>query len=192
MPSINRDIGSFERVALPAAYRIRRKKPFHATEVPCRCAVSLVHVTTTDPLRSGRHSDLIAHAVIANRRPDGMRAVANVVARKRRIIAAGISNAVVDGIVPVVIVIGRDSVPAPVVRLQRVVRPTLTSICAADRNSLARESQCPHIRCVGVTNVRFNRRRLLRLARAANKRSRLKQRNSECAGCLRFAPRLAG
>jgi hypothetical protein len=39
-----------------------------------------------------------------------------IVARKRRIIAAGISNAVVDGVMPVVVVIGHDSVPAAVMR----------------------------------------------------------------------------
>ena len=107
MPSVNGDIRSFKRVALAAAYRVRRKKPFHALEVSGRCAVALIHVTTSDPFRAGRHPNLIAHAVIANRSPDRMRAMTVVVARKRRIIAARISNAVVNGVMPVIIVIGR-------------------------------------------------------------------------------------
>ena len=84
-----------------------------------------------------------------------------VVARKRRIIAAWISD-VVDGVVPVVVVIGRDSVPAAVVRFQRVVGPTLTSICAADGNSLTPEAERPHIRRVGVSDARLDRLRPLR------------------------------
>ena len=57
-----------------------------------------------------------------------MRAMTDVVARQRRIVAARISNAVVDGIMPVVIVIGGDSVPAAVVRFERVMCPALASI----------------------------------------------------------------
>ena len=41
-----------------------------------------------------------------------MRAMTVVVARKRRVIAAGISNAVVNGVMPVIVVIGCDSIPA--------------------------------------------------------------------------------
>ena len=163
------DIGSPKWIALTAAYRIRGKKPFHAFEVSGWRAITLIHVTTTYPFRCWRHADLVTHAVIANCRSDRMRAMANVVARKRRIVAAWISNAVVDGIMPVVIVIGRDSIPAAVLRLQRVVCPTLTSICAANGNSLAPEPQRPHIRRVGVSDVRLNRLGLLRSRRAAAK-----------------------
>jgi hypothetical protein len=58
--------GARRGVALTAAYRIRRKEPFHALKVSRRCAVSLVHVTTTDPLRGRRHADLVADSVIAS------------------------------------------------------------------------------------------------------------------------------
>ena len=175
-PCVNCDIGSPKRIALTAAYRIRGKKPFHAFEVSGWRAITLIHVTTTDPFRCGRHANLVTHAVIANCRANRMRAMANVVARKRRIIAAWISNAVVDGVMPVVIVIGRDSIPAAVLRLQRVVCPTLTSIRAANGNSLASEPQRPDIRRVRVGDVRFDRLGLLRSRRAASKSSRLRQR----------------
>ena len=176
MPCVNCDIGSFKRIALAAAYRVRRKEPFHALEVSGRCAVTLIHVTTTDPFREWRHANLVTHAVIANCRADRMRAMADVVARKRRIIAAWISNAVVDGVMPVVVVIGCDSIPAAVLRLQRVVCPTLTSICAANCNSLPSEPQRPDIRRVRVGDVRFDRLRLLRSRRAASKSVRLRKR----------------
>ena len=159
MPSVNGNVRSFKRIALAAAYRVRRKEPFHALEVSGRCAVALIHVTTSDPFREGRHPNLVTHAVIANRSPDRMRAMTVVVARKRRIIAAGISNAVVNGVMPVIVVIGCDSIPAAVLRLQRVVCPTLTSICAANCNSLPSEPQRPDIRRVRVGDVRFNRLR---------------------------------
>ena len=120
-----------------------------------------------------------------------MRAVANIVARKRRIIAAWISNAVVDGVMPVVVVIRRDSIPAAVMRFQRVVCPTLTSICAADGNSLAPEPQRPDIRCMSVGDVRLDRVRSL-LATNRQDRQQAQAANFRCADCLRFAPRLAG
>src|SRR4029077_2226382 len=161
-PCVNCDIGSPKRVALTAAYWIRGKEPFHAFEIPTWGAVALVHVTTTDPIRCWRHADLVTHAVIANCRPDRVRAMTVIIAWKSRIIAAWISNAVVNGVMPVVMVISRDSIPAAVLRLQRVVCPTLTSICAANCNSLASKPQRPHIRRVRVGDVRFNRLRLMR------------------------------
>ena len=105
----------------------------------------------------GRHPNLVTHAVIADRGPDRMRAMSVLVARKRRIIAARISDAVVNGVMPIVVVIGRDSIPAAVLRLQRVVCPALTSISAANCNSLPSEPQRPDIRRVRVGDARFNR-----------------------------------
>jgi hypothetical protein len=96
VPSVNRNVRSFKRIALAAAYRVRRKEPFHALEVSGSRAVALIQVATTDPFREGRHSNLVTHAVIADCSPDRMRAMAVIVARKRRIIAARISDAVVD------------------------------------------------------------------------------------------------
>ncbi len=165
MPSVNGNVRSFKRVALAAAYRVRRKEPFHALEVSGRCAVALIHVTTSDPFRERCHANLVTHAVIANCCAHCMRAMTEVIARKRRVIAAGISNAVVDGVMPVIIVIGCNSIPAAVLRLQRVVCPTLTSICAANGNSLASEPQRPDIRRVRVSDVRLNRLWCLRLRR---------------------------
>ena len=70
-----------------------------------------------------------------------------------------------NGVVPVVVVIGGDSVPAAVVRLQRVMGPALAGIGIGYRNSLTSEAQCPHIRRVRVLNAWLNRRGLLRLRR---------------------------
>ena len=82
MPCVISDIGSSQWIALAAADRIRRKKPFHALEVSVRCAVALVHVAAADPFRAGRHTDLIARAVVANRSANRVSAMATVVARK--------------------------------------------------------------------------------------------------------------
>jgi hypothetical protein len=64
-----------------------------------------------------------------------------------------------NGVVPVKVVIGVDSVPPTVVRLERVMCPALTRICAGNNDSLASESQRPHVRRVRVSNARFDRRR---------------------------------
>ena len=89
----------------------------HALGVPGWCAISLVHVTAANPLGAGGHTDLVTCAVIAYRCAGGVRAVEEIIARLLRIVAARIADAVVDGIVPVEVVIGVDSVPAAIVRL---------------------------------------------------------------------------
>ena len=57
-----------------------------------------------------------------------MSAMAIIVAGERRIVTAGITTAVVNGVVPVVIVIGTNSVPTAIVRLKRVMRPALAGV----------------------------------------------------------------
>ena len=86
-----------------------------------------------------------------------------VVARKWRIITARIPNAVVNGIMPVVIVVGVCSVPTTVVRLQRVMRPANACICTRYNNPLSRESESPDVRRVCVSNPRLDRIWSLRL-----------------------------
>ena len=53
---------------------------------------ALVHVTATDPPRSGRHPNLIAHAVVADCGAYRMSAMAIIIARERRIVTAGITD----------------------------------------------------------------------------------------------------
>src|SRR5207244_6826065 len=130
----------------PAADRVRCKEPFHAFDVSGRCAIPPVHVTAANPPGARRHSDLIAHAVIANRSAYGMSAMPVVVAGERRIVTARVTDAVVNGIMPIVIVIGVLSVPAAVVRFERVMGPALARISSSHRNSLTSKSQRPHIR----------------------------------------------
>ena len=86
-----------------------------------------------------------------------------VVARKWRIVTARIPNAIVNGVMPVVIVVGVLSVPAAVMRLQRVMCPAHACICARYYNPLSRESQSPDVRRVRVSNSRLDRLWSLRL-----------------------------
>ena len=65
-----------------------------------------------------------------------------IIARLGRV---GPANAAagVNGIVPVVIVIGVDAVPAAVVRLERVMRPANASIGTGNHDSLASDNRGP-------------------------------------------------
>ena len=116
-PGVNRYVGCFGRVAISvrAVERIRRKEKFHALHVCGWCAVALVHVTAPDPLRARGHTDLVTRAVIADGCAGGVRAVKEIVARERRVRTAN-APAGMDGIVPVEVVIGVDSVPTAIVR----------------------------------------------------------------------------
>src|SRR5205823_9840463 len=115
-PGVSRQVGSFGRVALTriAINRVWCEKKLHALDVARRCAGALVHVTATDALRTGRHADLIACAVIADRDPDRVRAVRGIVARKRRIVPARLTGPDLDGIVPVVLVVAGHTEPTAV------------------------------------------------------------------------------
>jgi hypothetical protein len=88
--------------------------------------------------------------------------MAAVIAGKRRIKTTRVRRPVVNGVVPIVIVIGGDSVPAAVVRLQRVMRPANAGIGASHNNVLSGESQCPYLWCVRVTDSWFDPGRLRR------------------------------
>ena len=171
-PGVNGDIGCLGRVALSAAYWVRRQKKFHALDVSGRCAVTLVHVTAANPLCARRHSDLVASAVVADRCACGVGAVEVIVARLWRIVAARIADAVMDGVMPIVIVIGGYAVPAAIVRFKRIVCPTLASIGARHHDILSVESERPHIRRMRVNDSRLNRRRSLRVRRSAIRRER--------------------
>ncbi len=136
---------------------------------------ALVHVAATDPLCAGRHPDLVATAIVADRGAHGVGSVEEVIARHGRVVAARVAAAVVDGVMPVVVVIGGDSIPAAVVRLERVMRPANAGIGACDDNSLAGESERPDIRRVRVSDSRFDRRRSARLQRRFNSRAWLRK-----------------
>jgi hypothetical protein len=116
-PGVNGYIGGFGRIALAAAYWVGRQEELHALDVSGRSAITRVHVTATNPFCAGGHPDLVASAVIADRRARGMRAVKEIIARKRRIVTAGIAAAIMNGVVPIVIVIGVHAIPAAIVRL---------------------------------------------------------------------------
>jgi len=160
-PGVDGNVGRQSWIALVrrAVEWIRREEKFHALDVPCRCAVAYVHVTATDPFCPGRHSNLISAAIIANRCASCVGAVEEIIARLLRIVPARIAHTVMNGVVPVKVVIGVDSVPPTVVRLERVMCPALTRIGAGNNDSLASESQRPHVRRVRVSNARFDRRR---------------------------------
>jgi len=53
----------------------------HAFDVSGRCPVALVHVTATNPFCAGRHTNLIARTVIADRSAGGVGSVEKIIAR---------------------------------------------------------------------------------------------------------------
>ena len=79
-----------------------------------------------------------------------------VVARKWGIVAAGVAGAVMNRVVPVVIVIGVHAIPAAVVRFKRIMGPANTCIGAGNNNVLPGESQRPHIWRVRVSDSGFD------------------------------------
>jgi hypothetical protein len=122
----------------------------------------LVHVATTDPLCAWRHPDLVALSIIADRCPGGVRAVKEIVAWERRIITARVPCAVVNRVVPVEIVVGVLSVPAAIMRLERVMRPAHPGIGTRNNDVLPGEPERPDLGRVRVIDPRFDCGRGLR------------------------------
>ena len=89
----------------------------------------------------------------------------------------GFADAVMNGVMPVVIVVGVVSVPAAVVRLKRVMRPANTGIGAPNHNSLPGETELPHLRRVRVINSWFNRLRYPRPRRRFSAPNRVEEGN---------------
>src|SRR5437763_6031092 len=84
----------------------RRQEPFHALDVAGRGADARVHVTATNELCAGRHSDLVTPAVVADHGANCVRAVTDVVARLSRIVPARVADTVMDRVMPFIVVIG--------------------------------------------------------------------------------------
>src|SRR5215471_5432107 len=76
-----------------------------------------------------------------------------------------------NGVMPVVIVIGGLSVPTAVVRFKRVMGPANAAISAPNNNSLAGETELPDLRRVGVTDSRLDRLRSPRSRRRFSHRT---------------------
>src|SRR5262245_918072 len=90
-------------------------------------AVSYMHVPSSTPLCAGSDSDLITGTIVANNSSSRMGAMTKVIAGRLCIRTTG-ATAGVDRVVPIEIVIGGYTIPTAILRLKRVVGPTLTSI----------------------------------------------------------------
>ena len=125
-----------------------------------------------------------------------------VIARLWRIGTAN-DAAGMNGVMPVVIVIGRYPIPAAVVRFKRVMRPANTSIGAGYHNILPGKSEGPNIRRMRVNDSRLDRRRSAGLRRRISRTARLRKgilnlrialnprhvrASSQCLGDLATAP----
>jgi len=87
-----------------------------------------------------------------------------VIARLGRIGTAN-DAAVMNGDMPVVIMIVLYPIPAALVRFKPVMRPANTSVGATYHNILSVKSERPHIRRMRVNDSRLDRRRSPRLRR---------------------------
>ena len=123
----------------------------------------MIHVAAPDPLCTGRHANLITLSVVAYRCPSGVTTMEKIIARKWRIVSARIEDAIVNCVVPVVIMTDVLSVPTAVMRFESVMCPTLPRVSARYRNSLTSKAQCLHICRMRVRDARFYHRRYLRL-----------------------------
>ena len=150
-PGVNCNVRCFRRVALPAAHRGRRQEKFHALDVSGWRAHALVHVTAGNPLCARRHPDLVGTAIGADRCACGVAAVEEIIARHGELLPANAASASWMLVMPIEVVIGRDAIPAAVMRLECVMRPPNTGIGAANDDILSSEAFRPDGRRVRVS-----------------------------------------
>jgi len=128
------------------------------TRCTCRCPVALVHIcgsrstSRQAPSRSGcqRHQSPTTVQWCE------CRAHCHRMARANRSRKGCLFHREIESC-QFVIVVGVLSVPAAVVRLERVVRPALTRVSSGYRDSLSIEAQRPDVGRVRVSNSRLNR-----------------------------------
>ena len=158
-PGVDCNIGRLSRVTFVrrAANWVRCEEKFHALHICRRRAVALVHVTASNPLRARRHADLIGAAIVADRCARCMATMKEIVTRLGRVRSANAATGM-NAVMPAKIVIGVDSVPATIMRLERVMCPANTGIRTGNHDSLPLEPERPHIRRMRVSNSRLDRR----------------------------------
>src|SRR5439155_9213472 len=132
------------------------------------------HVTASNPLCARRHADLVGPAIVSDRCAGCVRAVEEIITRLWRVRSANAATGM-NAVMPAKIVIGVDSVPAAVMRLERVMRPANTGIGAGNHDSLPLEPERPDVRRVRVSDSWLDRRRR---RRAAGSQRRLLDRAS--------------
>ena len=132
-----------------------------ALGVSGRGAVALIHISATDPLCPRSHSNLVARSTVAHCRAGGVRPVA-VIITEGQVVWAARSASRVDAVVPIVIVISSNSIPATVMRFQRIVRPAHAGVLVAYYNPLPSEAHCPDLRGVHILHAPLDARRITR------------------------------
>ncbi len=157
LPGIISDVRRFGGVGITAADPRGGQEPLHALDVSGRCAVALIHVAATNPLCTGRHTDLVTRAVITDHRTGGVRTMSAIIAWERRVRTAN-ATASMYRVVPIVIMIGNHAVPTTVMRLKRVMRPAHACVGTRHHNVLSGKTQCPYLGSVHVIDAGFNRR----------------------------------
>ena len=148
LPAVVHHVRPHRRVGvLPVEVR-RRDEELEALRVRRRGTDALVHVAAADPLRARGDADLVA----PSRRRRSTSRSCGCRGRCRRTAPGGsarTSRLRVDRVPPVVVVVGRDAVPAAVVRLERVVRPAHAGVLVRDHDPLARVAERPDLRVRG-------------------------------------------
>ena len=126
-------------------------EPLEALAVCGGCTVTLVHVAASNPARSGSHTDLLPGAIIAYHGSHCVCAVPVIVTGFQRVgFAYFIST--VDGVVPVIVVVSRGSIPTAVLAFKRWVIPIVTGILPTDYHSIPSVACIPNL---GSSNLRY-------------------------------------
>ncbi len=138
------------RVGIAAGQIPGRQVPFEALGdggIGARAAI--VQALAVNGLCARGHADLIAGTIVADHRAGGVRAVAVAVVGRVRIGAGRVP--------PIVVVIGRGTIPTPVVRFNSRVLPIQPGVAAGQDNARAGVPGGPHIVGVDEGEVRLNR-----------------------------------
>src|SRR5207237_2812598 len=152
---VSQDVRTQRRVRVVPIEIRRRDHELETFRVGRWTAIALIHVPAGNPSRTGRDSDLVAKAIVADRGPRGVSALTAIVARRERVRTAG-AAAGVNGIVPIEIVIGAHTIPAAILRLQRVMRPALARILISNYDACASEPHGPDRGSVHVSYAPFH------------------------------------
>ncbi len=149
-PGVVDDVRGHSRVGVGIVQIGGHGQPLETFDVGGRCAVVFFHVAAADPFGAGRHTDCHG-ADDAGHGAGGVGTVSVVVARFVYVEAAGVGTTVdecMDGVVPVVVMVGSRAVPAAVLVFDGRVFPFVAGILSAHDHTDAGVAQAPHV--VGI------------------------------------------
>ena len=132
-------------------------EPLVALCIRGRCSRTTIHVPAANPACAGSHTNLVAAAIISHHGAHGVCAVTIVITGGGGIGPTGITGvAIMNGIVPVVVMISRGAIPTAILVNLSGMIPLIAGVLSTNDHPLTGIAKIPNLRRFNQTDIPFN------------------------------------